>query len=291
MAVLAVVLGACGGGGGNSGNGRLKVVAAENTWGSLAAQVGGDRVTVESLIANPSTDPHDYEPTPADGRAVASARYVVYNGAGYDPWAPKLLKANPDAKRVVLDVGALVGVDPGGNPHRWYAPDDVAKVIDQLTADYKRLAPADAAYFDQQHEALVNGLAEYRTTIADIKSRFAGTPVGASESMFAPLASALGLDLRTPDSFLRAVTQGSDPTAADKAAVDAQIKSKQIKVYVFNRQNATPDVKAQVDEAKTAGIPVVSITETLVPATATFQAWQVAQLHALQAALAQATGR
>jgi zinc/manganese transport system substrate-binding protein len=81
------------------------------------------------------------------------------------------------------------------------------------------------------------------------------------------------------------------PTAADKATIDNQIRSRQIKVYVFNSQNSTPDVQAQVNEAKAAGIPTTTITETLVPPRASFQDWQVRQLTTLQSALATATGR
>lgn len=272
--------------------GRLQVVAAENFWGSIAAQLGGGRVSVRSIITNPNTDPHAYEPTAGDARTVASARYVIYNGIGYDPWAPKLVSANPASGRVVLNVGDLVGIRTGGNPHRWYSPPDVAQVIDQITADYKRLAPADDAYFDQQHAQFVTiGLARYRSLIADLKARYLGTPVGASESIFAPLADTLGLDLLTPESFLDAISEGSEPTAADKTTIDNQIKTGQIKVYVFNGQNSTPDVQAQLSEAEARGIPVTSITETLTPATATFEDWQVTQLQALAAALAKATGR
>jgi zinc/manganese transport system substrate-binding protein len=107
----------------------------------------------------------------------------------------------------------------------------------------------------------------------------------------APLAQALGLDLLTPQSFLNAISEGTEPTAQDKATIDEQIRTKQIKLYLYNSQNAIPDVQAQVVEAEAAGIPVVTITETLVPATATFQDWQVAQLARIQAALAQATGK
>ena len=275
-----------------AGSGQLSVVAAENFWGSIAGQLGGDRVAVKSVITNPDTDPHDYEPTPADGRAVATAGYVVYNGVGYDPGAPKLLGADPQPGRTVLAVGDLVGVRPGGNPHRWYSPDDVARVVDRITADYKRLDAADAAYFDRRRATFTTtGLGEYHSLISDIRARYAGTPVGASESVFAPLARALGLNLVTPATFLDAISEGSEPTAADKATIDAQIRTHQIGVYVFNSQNATPDVQAQVDEARRAGIAVATITETLAPATATFQDWQVAQLKALEAALARAAGR
>jgi zinc/manganese transport system substrate-binding protein len=90
---------------------------------------------------------------------------------------------------------------------------------------------------------------------------------------------------------LKAISEGTDPSAGDKAAIDAQIAGKQIKVYVFNSQNSTPDVAAQVDAAKKAGIPVVQITETLAPATASFQDWQSPQLRSLADALAQATGK
>jgi len=271
---------------------KVSVVAAENFWGSIATQLGGDHAAVTSIISNPDTDPHDYEPTPADARTIASAQYVIVNGIGYDPWAPKLLAANPPNGRVVLTVGDLVGVNEGGNPHRWYSPTDVQKVIDQITKDYQRLDPADAEYFDAQRTAYVTkSLATYANLISTIKATYAGTPVGASESIFAPLAQELGLNVITPAAFLNAISEGTDPTAADKATIDAQIKNKQIKVYVYNSQNATPDVQAQIDAAKAKGIPVATITETLDPPTATFQDWQTAQLQALQAALAKGTGK
>ncbi len=278
--------------GGGATSRTLQVVAAENFWGSIASQVGGSRVQVRSIIDNPDADPHDYEPTAADGRAIATADLVLVNGTGYDTWASKLVAANPAPNRTVLDVGRLVGVPQGGNAHRWYNPDDVAKVVDQLTQDLAKADPAGAAAFQQQKATFQSQtLAEYTKVIADIKSRFAGTPVGASESIFAMVAPALGLDLVTPPSFLKAVSEGTDPTAADKATADQQITQKKIKVYVYNSQNATPDVQSQVNAAKAAGIPVTTITETMIPATATWQEWQTRQLVALRDALAKATGR
>ena len=272
--------------------GVVNVVAAENFWGSLARQLGGTHAHVTSVISNPNTDPHDYEPTVQDARAIAGANLMILNGVGYDPWAQRVLAASPNAGRAVLDVGELVGVAAGGNPHRWYSPDDVRKVVDHITADYKKLDPRDSAYFDQQRQTFENvSLAKYSALIEQIRSTYAGTPIGASESIVSPLAQALGLKLLTPESFLTVVSEGTDPTAADKATVDAQINSKQIKILIYNRQNSTPDVMAMVNEAKAQGIPVVMVTETLEPATATFQDWQVAQLESIRQALQQATGR
>ncbi|MGB9279232.1 MAG: zinc ABC transporter substrate-binding protein [Pseudonocardiaceae bacterium] len=276
----------------STGHPKISVVAAENFWGSVAAQVGGEHVTVKSIVVSPDADPHDYEPTPADARALARAQYVIANGVGYDPWVAKLLDANPVPARSVLTVGDLVGVKEGGNPHRWYAPDDVHRVIEQIAADYQRIDPADAGYFDQQKQAYeTHGLARYNQLIADIKSTYGGTPIGASESILSPLAEALRLKIATPEPFLDAVSEGTDPTAADKLTTDQQIKTRQIKVFVFNSQNATPDVAALVSAARAAGIPVATVTETLVPATASFQDWQADQLQGIEQALSQATAR
>ncbi|HET9410593.1 MAG TPA: zinc ABC transporter substrate-binding protein [Candidatus Dormibacteraeota bacterium] len=266
--------------------GRVEVVAAENFWGSVAAQVGGDRVDVTSIIANPATDPHDYDPTANDARLIAGAGYFIVNGAGYDPWASKLAAANPVSGRRVLDVSVLAGVRDGGNPHVWYSPDIVGQVVDRITADLKRLDAGDAAYFDQRgSDYRTAGLKDYHDTIGAIKQRYAGTPVGASESIFAYMAPAVGLDLVTPSGYLQAISEGTDPSAADKATVDRQITTRQVKVFVFNSQNSTPEVQSAVDKARAAGIPVVQITETLSPPGATFQDWQTKQLKALLAAL------
>ena len=278
VATLAAATSACAttapyAGGAVSGTAKtVKVVAAENFWGSIAQQLGGSHADVTSIITNPATDPHDYEPTPADGRAVAGSQLAIVNGIGYDAWADKLLASNAGVGRSEINVGDLVSVKPGGNPHRWYDPDNVRQVIDKITDDYKKADPADAAYFDaQKNTYLAKTLAPYTKLIAGIRAKYAGIPIGASESIVTPLAEGLGLTMATPESFLDAISEGSDPTAHDKATIDRQIKNKQIKIYVYNSQNSTPDVQAQVAEAKAQGIPVVSVTETLAPAGSSFQ--------------------
>ena len=272
--------------------GKIVVVAAENFWGSIARQLGGTHITETSIIANPSTDPHDYEPTATDARIIASAQFVIVNGIGYDPWAGKLLAANPVQGRATLTVGDLLGLKPGGNPHQWYSAAHVRRVIDAITADYRRIDPGDAAYFDRQRSTFeTKTLARYNELISQIRARYAGTPIGASESIVSPLADTLGLKMLTPYSFLKAISEGAEPTAQDKAATDAQIKNQQIKIYIYNSQNATPDVSAQVREAKAEGIPVTTVTETLAPAGASFQQWQAAELQGIEHALHQATGR
>jgi zinc/manganese transport system substrate-binding protein len=292
LVIAAVLLPAGCGSSSNSSGGRPIVVAAENFWGSIASQLGGDKVQVRSIIVNPSTDPHSYEPTAADGRLLAQSQMAIVNGIGYDPWAPKLLAANPAGGRVVLNVGDLVGAHEGDNPHRWYNPADVQSVIRATVADLKRIRPADAAYFDQREQALqTQGLARYKQLIARIRVRYGGVPVGASESIFAQQAPALGVSLITPPAFMKAISEGTEPSPADRATVDQQITSRQIKVWIYNSQNSTPDIQRLTSEARRTGIPIATVTETLQPPTASFQEWQSSQLLGIAQALARATGR
>jgi zinc/manganese transport system substrate-binding protein len=241
---------------------------------------------VVSIITKPESDPHDYDATPDDARKIAVANYVIVNGAGYDPWAPKLLAANPVQGRAVLSVGDLVGKKEGDNPHLWYSPDYVDRVVDRIAADLAGIDAADASFFDQQKTSYRTvGLKTYLDTIQAIKTKYHGTPVGATESIFSYLADALGLNLVTPPEYLKAISEGTEPSPADKAEVEREIATKSIKVLVFNSQNTTRDVVALVDKAKAKRIPVTQVTETLTPTNLSFQDWQVEQLKELLAAL------
>jgi len=129
-----------------SGGRGVRIVAAENFWGSIALQLGGAHAGVQSIIVNPAQDPHSYEPTTADARAMASAQLAIVNGVGYDPWASKLLAANPVPGRVALTVGSLFGLHEGDNPHRWYDPSEVLQVARAITAALSELDPHHAGY-------------------------------------------------------------------------------------------------------------------------------------------------
>ena len=275
-----------------SAGGSVEVVAAENFWGSIASQVGGSHVHVTSIIVDPNADPHAYEPTTADARTIADAQYVIYNGAGYDPWMDKLLQSNPMSGRKELNVGTFNGKHEGDNPHMWYNPDYVTAVTNKIRDDLKGIDPGNASAFDQSAQTFLTvGLKQYHDLIAAIKAKYSGTPVGATESIFSYLAPALGLNLITPYSYLRAVSEGEDISAADEATVEKQIALKQIKVLIYNSQNTPNNIQALINKAKANDIPVATITETLTPATASYQQWQSTQLLGIQSALAQATGK
>jgi len=267
---------------------ELNVVASENFWGSIASQLGGTRVTVTSIINSPSGDPHDYESTTNDARTLAQADYVILNGAGYDDWASKLIAANPVSGRKVFTAANLLGKKAGDNPHFWYNPDYVERVADQITSDYKSLAPADSSYFSQQRTAFENALKPYRDIINAIKTKFAHQKIGTSESIYVYQAQALNLDLITPQAYLEAENNGTDPPASAVAEFNRQIANKEIKVMMLNIQNISNETRNLQQEIKQQHIPIVEITETIRPIGTKFQDWQVAQLQGLQNALSSA---
>jgi zinc/manganese transport system substrate-binding protein len=283
--LLALLAAGCAStGGGFSGHG-VRVVAAENFWGSLARQLGGVHASVQSIIVNPAEDPHDYEPRASDARTMATAQLAIVNGIGYDPWAPKLLSANPVDGRLTLTVGSLFGLQEGDNPHRWYDPAEVLRTADAITGDLQRLDPGHRNYFAQQLRRFqTSGLTAYHRLIEEIRRRYAGVPVGASESIFALLAPSLGLRLITPPSFMKAISEGSEVTAADVALAERQLDTRALKVWVYNSQNVTPEIQRLNGLARAHGIPVATVTDS-------FQQWQESQLRALRSALHRATGR
>ncbi len=295
LAALAIAGPIAGCGTGSStraSQGKFVVVAGENFWGSIATQLAGNKATTQSIIVNPNTDPHSYEPTAQDARTIAGAQMAIVNGVGYDNWMPKELAASPVSGRVVLTVGELLGLTEGDNPHQWYSPSSVHRVIEQIVADYDRLDPADSAYFARQKQTFeTRNLARYNHLLREIRSAYAGVPVGYSESIFQPLGEDLGLKLLTPYSFAKAIAEGTDVTAEDKQTVDSQAQNREIKVWVYNSQNVTPDVKSVTSIVKAQHIPIATVTETLSPASDSFQQWQVSELEGLIAALHQATGR
>jgi zinc/manganese transport system substrate-binding protein len=285
LMLLSLALSACGTPAPSTSSTTLQVIAGQNFWGSIAAQLGGTHVSVTSIVTNPNADPHDYESSTKDARAFATADYVILNGAGYDEWGSKLLAGNPNQKRRVFTVADLLHKKAGDNPHFWYNPTWVDQVADKITADYQALDAADSNYFAQRRADLRTALKPYHDRIASIKASFSGVPVGATESIFVYLASALGLNLISPPEFMQALAEGNDPPAQTVAEFHDLVANKKIKVLVYNVQTSTNITEDLKQTATNNGIPVVGVSETLQPVDATFQEWQDAQLLTLQNAL------
>jgi len=265
--------------------GEVGVVAAENFWGDIARQIGGDTVQVTSIISDPNTDPHQYESSARDGAAIAGASFVIQNGAGYDEFINKLLAATPKSHREVLDVATVVGAGHDANPHLWYSPDYVLKAAQAIQEQLATEDPAHAAAYRSNLATFRQGEQQVVDVIDEIRSKYEGQVIAYTERVPGYLVEAAGLGLGTPASFSKAIEDDSDPSPADVAAFDAALKDHKVKALLYNAQVTSPTTQRLKDLARSNGVPIVGVTETMPPGAKNFQTWQADQARALLAAL------
>ncbi len=127
--------------------GKIAIVAAENFYGDVAQQIGGDQVSVTSILSNPDQDPHLFETAPSVVREIAAAQVVIYNGADYDPWMERLLKVTPKPGRVVIVAADLMHKKAGDNPHLWYDSATIPAVAKALATALGTADPAHADHY------------------------------------------------------------------------------------------------------------------------------------------------
>jgi len=265
-------------------SGPVTIVAAENFYGDLAKHVAGSHATVTSILSNPDQDPHLFEADAATAKALANARIVIANGADYDPWMEKLLNASKAENRTEIVVADLVGKKPGDNPHLWYDPANMKATAEKLAEELSKADPAHKADYDKNAKAFVASLKPLEAKMADIKSHYAGQPVTASEPVFGYMAQALELDMHN-EKFQTAVMNSTEPSPADVAAFEDDLKGHKVKVMLYNSQADDAAVKRLVGIAKDSHVPVVGVSETE-PAGKTYEVWMLDQLTALNQALA-----
>jgi zinc/manganese transport system substrate-binding protein len=261
----------------------INVVAAENFYGDVAAQVGGDKVAVASILSNPDQDPHLFEASASTAKALAAAKVVIVNGVDYDPWMENLLKANKAQGRREIFVAALAHKKPGDNPHLWYDPSIVKALATTLAADLSLLDPAHRADYQKGGTEFAASLEPLEAKIADMRKKYSGQPVAASEPVFGYMAGLIGLKVHN-EKFALAIMNNTEPSATDVAAFENDLKGHKVKVMLYNAQASEPAVQKLVQLARDEKIPVVGVSETE-PANATYQKWMGSQLDALDQAL------
>ena len=271
-------------------SGVIHVVAAENFWGSLVGQLGGNLTSVLSIVTDPNADPHEYEANSSDAAAMAGAQLVIVNGVGYDDWATRLAAADNNPSQILLNVGELNGVNLGGgilrgNPQVWYSPAYVNRTVAAMYSDLVQIQPNSRGVLSTNFAALNSSLGELYGRATAIKGSYAGVDVAATEDIFVYLANFTGLDLVSPPAFMQAVGEGNDPPASTVAQFQCQLESGLVRVLVYNLQTVTPITAQMVALADAQHVPVVGITETIQPPGISFQAWMGAEYLALQDAL------
>jgi zinc/manganese transport system substrate-binding protein len=266
--------------------GVVRVVAGENFWGNIAAQIGGRHVRVTSILASPTADPHLYESDVANAVAVAEAGLVIQNGAGYDEFLSQLLGATRNPGRVVVTVqDVLDATGPDVNPHFWYDIPRVPEVARAIETALARLEPGDAGAFAVGLAAFDASLRPIEAVVGEIRRRYPGAPVAYTERVPGYLLAAAGLKVLTPPGFAAAIEDGTDPSPDDTVLMDGLFTGRTVRVLLYNAQVVSPVTQHVEALARQARIPVVGVTETMPPSFRSYQAWQWSQAEALLRAL------
>jgi zinc/manganese transport system substrate-binding protein len=284
--IVLILLSGCGDGSGGSGtpSATINVVATENFYGDIVKQLGGSHFSVMSIISDPNIDPHEYESNAQTAIMVSKAQFVIENSGGYDDWMDKILSGSPNSNRLLLKAFDVAQVKLPENVHVWYSIDNVTTIAQAITADLKKLDPANAATFDSNFQTFKQSLQPIQQKIAAIKSKYAGTPVGLTETIYLYQAGPLGLNVLTPFEFQKAMAEGNEPPADTVVTAENQINHHQIKVLIYNEQTVTPSTTKLENDARAQNIPIVPVTETM-PSGKTYQTWMLDQLNTLEQAL------
>ena len=283
--VLTVAATASGCGGSATAKGKLDVVAAENVYGNIAAQIGGSHVSVTSILTDPNADPHLFEPGTSNGLAVAKAKVVLQNGLGYDAFMTKLENAAPSGSRRVVTIADVLGVHgKDANPHLWYDVPALGRIAGAIAAAFERADPRRSSAYRAGLARFDRSLGPLRREVATIRSRFRNAPIAYTEPVPGYLVIAAGLRNLAPASFTRSIEDGSEPSPAGVAAMHALIAHHSIRALLYNSQAVSPITARLRAAARSAGISIVPVSETLPPGL-TFQQWQLRQARALAAAL------
>ncbi len=323
IAASALLLAGCAGPGTtpSEDDSTLTVVASTNVYGDIAATIGGDAVTVTSIIDSAAADPHSYEASARDQLAISEADLVIVNGGGYDPFMETLLDASGTAAVVItaVEVAGLVGGDDheaaaddsaenehtedetghtedgddhaghdhleGVNEHVWYDPHTMGELAHEIAHELAELAPESAADFEANAEEFEAGIAGLEAAADELRAAHEGDGIAMTEPVPAYLLEAAGFVNLTPDAFTEAIEEGADvPPVALQQTLEL-IDSGRVVLLAYNSQTASPETERVREAADEAAIPVVDFTETL-PEGQTYLSWMTANLDAIAAAVA-----
>ena len=266
--------------------GVIVAVGAENEYANVIQQVGGKYVQASAIMSNPNTDPHTFEASASVARTVSEAQLVVQNGVGYDTFMTTIENAGPNSARKVIVVQNLLGLPTDTpNPHLWYKPSTMPAVANAIAGDLAALQPAHASYFKANAAAFIGSLKAWTSAIAAFKASYPDTPVATTEPVADYLLQALGAGNLTPWAFQADIMNGTDPSAQDVAVERSLFTRHRVKVLVYNQQVTDSLTESFISLAKTNGIPVVGVYETMPEPGYDYQSWMLAEVQALRNAI------
>jgi zinc/manganese transport system substrate-binding protein len=267
--------------------GVVTAVGAENEYANVISQIGGKYVRVSAIESNPNTDPHTFETSASDASVISGAELIVQNGAGYDSYMDKIESATPNTKRKVIVVQQLLGLPADvANPHLWYAPATMPAVAREITADLSALRPAHAAYFRASLARFDASLQPWLTAIAQVKSTYHGTAVAVTEPVADYLLQAMGLTIATPFGLQADIMNGVDLSPQYVTLQENLLSQRKVSAFLYNQQVTDALTATFLSHARSAGVPVVGVYETMPVPGYSYQSWMLAEVNAIRKAIA-----
>ena len=261
--------------------GKIHFVTSLDFYGDPARAILGDAGTVTSLINSPSVDPHDYSPTTNDAKIVARADLALMNGAGYDSWLAKLVKAD-DEQTQLIDVAAdIVKLPDGGNEHLWYDFSVMPQVTKLLVKRFSALRPAQAATFERNGQKYLARLAKLQEQEKELRQTLSGQKVMITEPVFNYVLTNLKMTI-VNESFALDIEEGADPKPADIQRMQDQLDHREVSCLVVNKQVTSALVTDLIKRAERHQVPILRVTETL-PQGKNYLSWMTGQLQAFAA--------
>src|SRR3984885_245087 len=288
--LLAVGIAGCGAASSDAPAGQILAVGAENEYANVISQIGGRYVAVTAIESNPNTDPHTFEASPSVAHTVGSARLIVQNGVGYDTFMNKIEAATSSSSRKVIDVQTLLGLpDSTANPHLWYMPRTMPAVAHALVKDLSAIDPSHAGYFAANARRFDASLQPWYRALRQFAARYPHTPVATTEPVGDYMLQAAGTLNLTPFQFQADIMNGVDPAPQDVTLQNDLFSGHRVKVFLYNQQVTDSLTESFLAKAKQDGIPVVGVYETMPTPGYDYQSWMLAEVNALQRAVADHT--
>jgi zinc/manganese transport system substrate-binding protein len=242
---------------------KLDIVASFSILGDLVRNVGGDRVSVTTLVG-PNGDAHVYTPSPADAKKIADAKLVVVNGLGFEGWMPRLVKSSGGKATVITATTGIAPreLDSHEDPHAWQSVANartyVANIRDALVAADPAGADAYKANGDAYLAKLTALDSEVRAAVATIPE--ARRKVISTHDAFGYFAAAYGIAFIAP----QGVSTDSEPSARDIAVIVTDLKRSKIPA-VFLENIADPRLMRRIAAETGAKIGGTLYSDSLTP--------------------------
>ena len=296
-------------------DGTVRVVASTNVYGSIVEAIGGDLVTVTSLVTSAAQDPHSYEASAQDQLALSKADLVIENGGGYDPFIDTLLSASSSEAPVVnaSEASGLLEGDAhehdddastsstdsaaeeeedheghdhieGFNEHVWYSFHGVEHVAEEIAHQLSELDADNAATYEANFTAFTGEIEALEARAEALHADTEGMGAAITEPVPLYLLEAAGFTNRTPEEFSEAIEEGTDVAPAVLAQTLALFGSGSVSLLAYNSQTASNETEEVRAAAEENGVAVVEFTETM-PDGADYVSWMTDNLSAISAAV------